>query len=498
MNKNMVRNREHCLDHAQGFLDAARRVGANDFPHIVYHLSILALEEVGKSNMIACQLAIGETLENQWLDKAFESHRRKLQWAIWSPIDRIDPQEFEAARDFAERAHEMRLSSLYVDAKAELTDVPAIEVVSNADAEQVLKLAQARLDFERANGTPDPDASSQDELLRWFLDSMADPIHSRQLLSKPFIEQYHAVGNDARAWIVWAREEFERREQEAKAMLQAELAKPGAEIENAKSKWRANASVFTPSHSLRPKVLNGWNEQIDAVQLLWTGKKDQFTMQIILLDNTPLHALAGRAIHLAKLVVACLNIGSIGYFWFERPGFERVIFDQVKDLENNKRLEIEARDSFWGDNRAVALTEEQIEHSIRCMMAFAPLAEADAEPIFQPYYHGLALIAKSDAFYNFDLLARQAFVGCLAGAFVRYEGWDGKEESFQACFHSAFTPIMPEQEHRDKMFPALTLAGDPNETSLANLRSAKQLADLYLILVGKRTWHTILDSKLGD
>jgi AbiV family abortive infection protein len=498
MNNKLLRNREHCLDHAQGFIDAARRVGASDFPHIVYHLSILALEEVGKSNMIAGQLATGETMENGWIDKALESHRRKLQWAIWSPIDRIDPKDFEAARDFAERAHEMRLSSLYVDAKAELTDIPASEVVTKVDAEQLLELAQARLDFERASGTPDPEASSTDEVLCWFLDKMADPIQSRQLLSKPFIEHYHAVGNDARAWIIWAREEFDRREQEAVALLQAELAKPGAAIENAKPKWRANATVFTPSHSLRPKVLKSWNEKIDAVQLLWTGKKDQLTMQITLLDNTPLSALSGRAISLAKLVVACLNIGSIGYFWFKRPGFEQVIFDQVLDIENGSRLQIEARDSFWGDNRAAALSDEQIGHAITCMMAFAPLSEADAEPIFRPYFDGLALIAKSDVFYSVDDLARRAFVGCLAGAFFHYEGWDGKEESFRACFDAAFTPIMPAQEHRDQMFPALTPEGDPNETSLVNLRSAKQLADLYLILVGKRTWRTILDSHTGD
>jgi hypothetical protein len=43
------------------------------------------------------------------------------------------------------------------------------------------------------------------------------------------------------------------------------------------------------------------------------------------------------------------------------------------------------------------------------------------------------------------------------------------------------------------MLKMLTREGDSTETPLANLRSAKQLADLYLIYTARRTWRTILD-----
>ncbi|WP_129791528.1 AbiV family abortive infection protein [Sphingosinicella sp. CPCC 101087] len=357
MSEDLIRNRQLCLDHAEGFIVAAERVGVGDYPHIVYHLSLLALEEVGKASMIGGQLATGGTIENRWMDKALESHRRKLQWAIWSPIERIDPKDFEAAREFAERMHDMRLASLYVDARAQLADVPAGEVVQAGDAEHALALARARLDYERACGTPDPDAHRTDDALRWFLDIMADPEQSRRLLSKAFIAKYHALDNDARAWITWARHEFARIDEESRTLLQAELVKPAAQAGGSKPKWRANAIVYTPSHSLRPKVLQRWNAQIEAVQLLWSGKKDQFTLQLTLNDNAPLTALPGRLAHLTKLVVACLNIGSIGYFWFERPGFERQMFNQILDLENDRHLELGSNESFWGDRRAVALTE---------------------------------------------------------------------------------------------------------------------------------------------
>lgn len=322
---------------------------------------------------------------------------------------------------------------------------------------------------------------------------MADPDRSPILLSKPFVAEYEARSGDARAWVRWARDEFARIEREDREILEAELARPGAPSGSAKPRWRANATVYTPSHSLRPKVLARWNDQIKPVQLLWSGKKDHLTLQITLNDNEPLPSVFGRLTSLAKLVVACLNIGSIGYFWFERPGFERKMFKDVNDIELGRPMEIKRGESFWGNGRAVRLTEEHIDHAMRCMMAFAPLPEAEAEPIFMPYFHGLALIAKSDLFYNFDNLARHAFVASLAGALRRYGDWSGRFEDFETSFHSEFAQIMPERTHRDQMFKMLKPEGDPAETSLVNLRSAKQLAYLYLIHTGQRTWRTILD-----
>jgi AbiV family abortive infection protein len=467
----------------------SKRLGA-DWPHIVYHLSLLALEEVGKASMLGARMVNHADLDGSWIERSFDSHRRKLQWAVWSPMVRIDPADFEAARQFAERAHAMRLASLYVDAKADLTDLPPSEQVRREDAEQALSLARARLNYERERGTP---SGEIDDLTEWFLDTMADPEQSRLLLSRLFMAQFEAMKGDARAWAGWARDEVARLDRERRQLLEAELTRPGAPKGSAKPRWRANAAVYTPSHSLRSKVLGRWNAQIEAVQLLWSGKKDQFTLQITLHDDEPLPSLAGRLVSLAKLVVACLNIGSIGYFWFERPGFEQKMFKEVRDLEFNRPMEMGRGESFWGDGRAVALTDEHIDHAIHCMMAFAPLPEAEAEPIFRPYFDGLALIAKSDIFYSFDILARHAFIASLAGALRRYGGWSGNFEDFEASFHEGFAPFMPDREHRDQMFRALKPEGDPAETPLVNLRSAKQLADLYLIHTSSRTWRTILD-----
>jgi AbiV family abortive infection protein len=490
VNEKLTRVRRLCLEQAQSFVEAAEHLGEARWPHLVYHLSLLALEEVGKASMLSAQMLSHAGVDRSWLERSMDSHRRKLQWAVWSPLTRIDPGDFEAARQFAERAHALRLASLYVDAKAELTDLPPKEQVSPKDAADALALARARLDAEQGQGTP---TGEIEDLTAWFLDTMDDAEEARLILSRGFIAKFEEMGGDARVWALWAREEMSRLDREAREALEVELAKPGVAKEVSKPRWRANAIVFTPSHSLRPKVLAKWNEKIRSVQLLWTGKKDQLTLQVTLKDNEPLPTLSGRLSSLSKLVVACLNIGSIGYFWFERPGFEKQLFSDVQDLELRRPMQFGPTGSFWGDGRAVALNDEHIEHAIRCMMAFAPLPDSEAEPIFKPYLDGLAMVAKSDIFYSFDALARIAFIRSLAAALRRYGTWSGESSDFERAFHVGFEPFMPEREHREQMFQALTPSGDSTETSLDNLRSAKQLADLYLLHLSHRLWRNLLN-----
>jgi AbiV family abortive infection protein len=242
MDKKLLHARQLCLDQAQGFIDAAERLAGGGWPHIVYHLSLLALEEVGKASMLGARMINHAHLDGNWIERSLDSHRHKLQWAVWSPVVRIDPADFEAARRFAERAHAMRLASLYVDASADLTDLPPSEQVRPEDAQQALSLARTRLDYERGEGTP---SGEVDDLTDWFLKTMADPDRSRLLLSAPFTRQYEAMEGDTRAWIGWACDEIARIDREDRQTLETELARPAAPKGSAKPRWRANAVVHT-------------------------------------------------------------------------------------------------------------------------------------------------------------------------------------------------------------------------------------------------------------
>jgi AbiV family abortive infection protein len=254
MNQNITHTRRLCLEQAKGLIEAAECLNrSSDWPHLVYHLSLLALEEVGKAGIVSATAVRRADSDEGWISRSLENHRRKLQWAIWSPLTRIDPEDFEAAWRFAERAHAMRLASLYVDADADQTDPPPKEQIKQEDADQVLELARARLSFEMKS--EESDEKVIDELTDWFLDAMADVDQARTLLSSGFRSQYEQLGGNARAWVRWARDEIAKLDVEASELLKLELAKPGSASESAKAKWRANATVYTPSHSLRAKVL---------------------------------------------------------------------------------------------------------------------------------------------------------------------------------------------------------------------------------------------------
>jgi AbiV family abortive infection protein len=494
MIEKLAHNLRLCLDQAEDFIEAATRVEAAAYPHIVYHLGLLALEEVGKANMMGAMIATNRDEDADFFDKALNSHRRKLQWAIWSPAQRFDPADFEEACRFADNAHARRLASLYVDAKAELGEPPPRAVVSVEAATTILELARSRLELERLRVPADYDAIKADDLLLWFLETVADEFQMRHLFSPAFVDQYHAFGCDARVWIAWARDEFARLDREADEALQRELARVPASAGTSKPKWRLNATIYTPSHALRPKILQRWNDRMERVQLLWSGKKDQLTLQIQLNDNTTLDRLRDQANYIAKLAVASLNMGTIGYFWFERPGFELKMFNDIRDLESGHKLEIEPRVTFWGDHRPFALTDMHIDHALNCLLVYGSLSEQEAEAVIMPYYHGLALLSKSDAFHSFDYPAYKAFGASLAGALALFGGWDGKDESFLAVAEQAFTPIFRNEDERTIMLRHLKGEYDAADSAVDRIRCIKNLADLYLVHISYERAPTILNA----
>jgi AbiV family abortive infection protein len=196
--------RRLCLQQARGLIASAERIVGNDgFPHIAYHLAVLALEEVGKAGMIASRAVIGNARDMEWMEKRFEHHIFKIQWAIWSPSlnsGRIDPNAFEEARRVAQSTHARRISGLYVNQNADAADlVPPSAAVTAAQATAVLNLARARLDLEsvyEVSGGPN-------EELKWCLDTMNDEVGQRRLTSQPFLDKHYELNGDTRAWVVW-------------------------------------------------------------------------------------------------------------------------------------------------------------------------------------------------------------------------------------------------------------------------------------------------------
>jgi AbiV family abortive infection protein len=144
--------RRRCLDHAGNLIAAAERVLADDnaYPNIAYHLAILAMEEIGKAGMLASRAVTGAALDGERLQKRLDDHVYTLMWAVWSPSmsgGKIDPKDFEDARQFAESTHARRKAGLYVDHSEDDTLAAPSEAVLLGHATSLLKLANSRLEL---------------------------------------------------------------------------------------------------------------------------------------------------------------------------------------------------------------------------------------------------------------------------------------------------------------------------------------------------------------
>jgi AbiV family abortive infection protein len=76
--KLLQRARGLCIEQAAQFIAAADRLGGgSDFPHIVYHLSLLALEEVGKASMLGGGMLDPDRFADTWVAKSLDNHQRQ-------------------------------------------------------------------------------------------------------------------------------------------------------------------------------------------------------------------------------------------------------------------------------------------------------------------------------------------------------------------------------------------------------------------------------------
>jgi len=437
--------------------------------------------------MIGSRAVIGNKRDLDWMEKRFEDHVAKIQWAVWSPalLNRIDPKDFEEAQRFARSTHDRRLAGLYVNANADATTLVAPRhAVKKEHAISVLNLARTRLEFEFASGDRVLDGS--DAHLKWFLDTINDDVGQKRLLSKGFLDKYQEFSGDTRAWIIWARQEFDKMATDEQTHLQRELTRVPSAPEASKPKWTIKVRVHTATHSIRPKVLNYWNERVGWVKLLSTGKKTELLLELRFADSIPAHNIFDAGLTGSKLCIAALNMGSLGFFWYELPRQGVRYFESVRDIDAPKMDVDIARPGPRIEWRRGALTEKNLRHAIECMAAFGPMSDQDASPIFGPYLQGLTFLSKSDIHLSCENSARDAFIQTLRAACRYFGDWDGRQETFIPSLHRVFEGIVPEDENRKLIFKILIPPHHTADGPYADALSAKRVADLYLVLVADR------------
>ena len=446
-----------CVVHARDLLDAAKAIYAADKANIAYHLATLALEELGRRELIAVQrISSQNPVPPTWPTKHTQDHVQKLFWAFFGAnfvSVQLTKDSIEDMQALARVIHTKRLEGLYVENDKDGLGIPSA-AISPDECEKLIELVTARLDMA-AHQTPRTDISEDDRTTQqWFLTAADDPERRRYLFSEPSMAKLAEL-KDARAWVQWLKEQFTNAEAEAHAAVQREIERSRDLPSNkTRDKWKMRIRIFSGSHSIRPKILTTWNKSSNWVKLIpVSGKKNELIVEFIFGDNVPFDALWFFGWGVARHFVTALSIGTMGFWWWRMPEHVSRYYESLEDLDNPKmKLTLERKPSLkidWGANRV--LSESDLGNIAMCLAALPSPAKRDQHAAYNYYIGGITFLSLNDVHWQCELQAYGNFHESLKAMMKDSGEWNDEEpfgEAF-ARFLAGHFPQMP-QADRDR------------------------------------------------
>jgi len=427
--------RKICLQNAEDLIISAKRLKNSNLQHIQYHLSALALEEIGKAELIEMSFVAGiNSGDTTYEENSIENHVRKLYMAFWGPSfgkKIITKQEIEQLQGLASSIHIRRLDTLYVKPTDQK---PPKTKLTQKEADQILGLAKARLKMEKAKTMLNPnDPSINKEELQWFLIANSDPEKFKLIFGKKSQEKLIEIGN-VRDWVHWLKEEFDQNDAEIRKIVEEEMKRQKPTGEDAKKpKYKIRVRINSESHSIRTKELKKWNENIDFIKLYSDDKKD-LIIDFYFQKSTHIKATWFIGWGMARAFVTALNIATKGFFWWHIPKDRSRFYEDMWDLERNMRmgtqqnpaLSVNFRDLHW------VLRDADLG---RTSMIFYYITKVKDKPQGGPlndYVIGLSFLAKNDIHLRFELNCYDQFYRAFKSAFKISGDWDGKSDFKEA------------------------------------------------------------------
>lgn len=425
---------EKCLNHAADLLAAAEVTLQIGKANIAFHLALVAVEEIGKARIIS--LASGRLAREREIDlvrKFASDHVAKIFWAFWSTsfgTRIVDATVIDEHRNMARTLHASRLAGLYVTPDA--SDPAPSDAITAERARELIQVAQTRLALEKAWHAA-PIVSDDDEDLNWFLTTASDEQNFHIIFGQTSQAKLVEL-RDAQAWVRWLRLEFEQAEIEARSALEQERQRALPEV-GVEPKWRMTFTLHTSTHSIRRAALAEWNTWSKLVKLHPSGRRNRaLQVEITLFDNVAVDDVMRSMFGLAQRTTLCLNMASVGLFWWYLPEHDHPICDRAVDIASNRPLNID----FYADFRVVADDRQRRVFSgpdvTRLALLFGRLPLRDAA-FLDEYWAGVALLGKNDPLLKFNSTCRRHFHRALQLAMEYYGHW--RPES-QVPFAEAF------------------------------------------------------------
>lgn len=493
--------RQLCLSNAEVALNSAEHLLGTNANHIVYHLSLLALEEIGQIFMWWIQLNQKEVWGRDSLRITMDDHTKKLFYSIWGPSignELITKTQLSDNQFMAAALHKKRIDLLYGD----ISDIVESSLkIKDDEVQGIINFTRARLRLAKIdgeileNGEPDP----QMEWLAYYIES---PGNRDFAFGKEAKEKLINLEN-INEWIAWLKTSFEQEQNKLSDLAKNEFSREiTTDIDKIEPKWQITFTIFTPSHSIRSNILAAINK-IDRPIKLFPGK-DKHTLVIrnLLGNNVPVTDLWHQGWLTCKLFVAALNIGANGIFYWNTPIDVAKYYDSITDLETNSKLTLQLETHLtlnWKEKK-LYLTEQNLHLAFMVYGELIKLNDdKEAKPIID-YLTALGMLAKTDIHLRLEASALEQFYTAFFEAIKFHENINQEPDILETGYLQIEKMLVGKQEfdRTIKIIKALQSNKPLSEPiSLREVVAMKRYCEIYFLTIAVRKLYNDNSVKLS-
>jgi hypothetical protein len=290
-----------------------------------------------------------------------------------------------------------------------------------------------------------------------------------------------------RDWMLWLKQQFDQAEMQGREHLRLELARAAPDrADHGEDRWQVAIRLYSPAQSIRSRAIQSWNERPTWIKLSSVqNDKQAVDVEFTFGEAMPIQELGLGAYRAARLFVAAMNIGSTGFWWWERPDHTGRFYQRLTDLKAppGMKLDLNIHEGPKFEWRRDALKEDHLARIAVCLGMAARLDNLVYYAVIDSYFAGLALIAKSDLNLSFAPQASERFAACLLAAMRHFGCWDGADDQLPTAIAGIFPFKQPEdgQELLALIQQLRRQSSDPTGLTLERAAILKFFCDAYLI-----------------
>ncbi|MEO8711869.1 MAG: AbiV family abortive infection protein [Parafilimonas sp.] len=487
-----------CLKNAEDAIKGAEVLIDRNINHIVFHLCVLGLEEIGKIFMAWIKLSQVENWDKGSMKIELDDHEKKIFYAIWGPSigkEIIDKNQLDKNHVTASKLHSLRLFYLY----GSMDDiVESSKKIQNEEAQNIYRFAKSRFEFAQVEGEVKEDVDEgTDSFHTWFAEFLKIPGKENYVFGKISQEKLIEL-NDVNEWIKWLKETREKEQQELSPIAEKEINRKVEVNTKLNLKWEFSFTIFTPSHSIRNKDIAAINK-FDRPFKFYLGR-DRHTLIIKyqLPSIVTVHDLWQQGWLTSKLFVAGLNIASNGLFYWHAPKDIDKYYDSLLDIESGKKLVVSLSPQLtlnWEEKR-MFLSVQQFHLAFIVYEYFINIRNREDFNLITDYMAALAMFARTDIHLRMEVNAFMLFFKVFQQSILKHETFNENQNVFEIGFQQIFGMLTNRNEYdriiklAESIKEGKTLS---EQTTLKEVVAMKNYCAIYLLTISVR----IMQNKPG-